>query len=345
MLRSPAFFLLLATIFWSFSFAWTKDAVTLLNRACNLDAASHFGTFAVLGARFLTAAVLWFTLFPKALPLRVSSDGWFRLTVTSTLFTLGLVFQTLCLAQTSDAISAFLTSLVVLFVPMIMAFLPGAMRFIRCHIDHTAIPNAVWLAVAIALPGIVLMSWQPTPTPATTTAPAVLSAAANSAATAQHLWGIIFGVLCAVVFSFHLFSVNEVVRQQGSFRVTGTQFLITSLLTLPIALLFFGVPPHTFLAALLTPDIAWRIAMLVLLPGVVAFGLATHFQPKVEPYRAALIYLLEPVLASAFAFVSAGRGLSALQLLGAAIILLANALCEYAESKHRKKHPIPQPAS
>lgn len=328
MLRSPAFFLLLATIFWSFSFAWTKDAVTLLNRACNLDAASHFGTFAVLGARFLTAAVLWFTLFPKALPLHVSSDGWFRLVVTSILFTLGLVFQTLCLAQTSDAISAFLTSLVVLFVPMIMAFLPGVMRIIRCNIEHTAIPGAVWLAVAIALPGIVLMSWQP-----------------NTTTAGHHLWGIIFGVLCAIVFSFHLFSVNEVVRQQGSFRVTGTQFLITSMLTLPVALLFFGVPIQTFLAALLTPDIAWRIAMLVLLPGVLAFGLATHFQPKVEPYRAALIYLLEPVLASAFAFVSAGRGLSALQLLGAAIILLANALCEYAESKHRKKHPIPQPAS
>lgn len=59
-----------------------------------------------------------------------------------------------------------------------------------------------------------------------------------------------------------------------------------------------------------------------------AFGLLTHFQPFVEPTRAALIYLFEPVVATIWAAVAARHGLERIALLGASLILAANVFVE-----------------
>lgn len=76
------------------------------------------------------------------------------------------------------------------------------------------------------------------------------------------------------------------------------------------------------------PEVTVNILLLTVFATIGAFGLLTHFQPFVEPTRAALIYLFEPVVATLWAAVAAGRGLGKVALIGAALILAANVLAE-----------------
>ena len=71
----------------------------------------------------------------------------------------------------------------------------------------------------------------------------------------------------------------------------------------------------------------------MILVTVGAFGLQTHFQPHIDPTRAALLYLVEPIFASLYAWLATGRGLSPLAAAGAGLILIANVLVELIQSK------------
>lgn len=330
--HSPVFYLLLATVFWSFSFVWTKDAIEVVNVQCGLAADSSFGILVVLGVRFLCAALVWGLVFWKFW-FGWTGPAYSRTLLAGFLFWAGLLLQGFCLAWTTDAISAFLTSLSVLFIPLIMAYAPAIMTAMGCPRLSQSLPAMVWTAVMLAVPGILLMSY----------APGAISAGP------LFLPGFLCGIACAMVFSLHIFVVNDAVNRFGAIKLTGGQFLAVVLFCLPTALLFYGVSVWDLLHAITHPEVLWRMVLLVLIPGVMAFGLANFFQPKVAPYRAALIYLLEPILASLIAFMFAGRGLSWPQLAGAGLILVANAMCEYAEyrvrsAERKQSYPVSTPA-
>ena len=76
--------------------------------------------------------------------------------------------------------------------------------------------------------------------------------------------------------------------------------------------------------------------MITALVGGGAFGLLFYFQPKLDPTRAALIYLAEPIFAAFYASVAVGRTLSVIALLGAGLILAANVLVEILERRSKR---------
>ena len=69
---------------------------------------------------------------------------------------------------------------------------------------------------------------------------------------------------------------------------------------------------------------------------MIAFGLMFYFQPKLDPTRAALIYLAEPIFAALYAYMAVGRTLSTIALLGAGLILAANVLVEILERRSKR---------
>jgi drug/metabolite transporter (DMT)-like permease len=77
-----------------------------------------------------------------------------------------------------------------------------------------------------------------------------------------------------------------------------------------------------------------NLVLMVILVTVGAFGLQTHFQPRIDPTRAALLYLMEPIFASVYAWLVTGRGLSPLVAAGAGLILFANLLVELIQAKN-----------
>src|SRR5438874_2039358 len=112
--------LLLATVFWGIGFTWAKAAGERINERTGLPKGTALGPVLLLGVRFAAAAVLWLVLFPAA------RKGWSRRTIwrgaaLGIILSAGLVSQHLGLDRTSEAVSAFLTNLTVIFVPLLMA--------------------------------------------------------------------------------------------------------------------------------------------------------------------------------------------------------------------------------
>jgi drug/metabolite transporter (DMT)-like permease len=300
--------LLTATMAWGGSFTWAKAAGDGINQAAGLPSGALLGPILLLAWRFTTAGMLWLIVFPGA------RRGWTWPSVKRALL-LGLTLwagqtvQMLGLDRTSEAVNAFLTSLTVIFVPLLMV-----------AVVRRPPPAAVWLPVGVAALGIWLMT---------------------GAAPSGFGMGEVLGLSCAVIFSAHMIALSEVARQDSPWRLAAGQLLVVGVAS---ALSCLWVAPDR---ALLTPQVQWAVvtrdgmglylALLIVIATMIAFGLMFAFQPKIDPTRAALIYLAEPIFAALYAYAAVGRGLSAIAMLGATLILAANVLVELIERHQRRR--------
>src|SRR5262245_61669998 len=110
--------LLIATVAWGLGFTWAKTVQTEINLQMGLPSDAAMGSLLMLGVRFLVGGLL-------LLLVRQAHTGWSQASIRRGLFlgallALGMTFQHLGLGRTSEAVSAFLTSLTILFVPLMM---------------------------------------------------------------------------------------------------------------------------------------------------------------------------------------------------------------------------------
>jgi drug/metabolite transporter (DMT)-like permease len=290
--------LLAVTAVWGLSFVLVKGMGESINAAAGYEK-SALGPLLVLAIRFTLAAACWSMLFPRSL------RGWSRrnlgaASLIGTLLSVGLMLQAIGLDYTSEAVSAFLTSLTIIFVPLAL------------WITFRTRPGlSSLIGVAIALPGVWLL---------------------NDVHGLRLGAGEWLGVACAVVFSWHLITINHFTPGDSPWRMTLGQFVVTAMtcwLAAGVLVVRGGVDPASILPTLIEFDFLWMMALLVVGPTVLCFGAMTHFQPRVAPARAVLIYLFEPVFAAAFAYLIAGRGMTASMLAGGALILIANVAVEF----------------
>src|SRR5256885_8905626 len=144
--RAATAALVAATVLWGCGFTWAKTAGETINRLTGAGDGAPLGPIWVLAVRFLAAAALWLIVFPD------SRRGWnfsavWRSLVLGTLLASGMIVQHLGLDRTSEAVSAFLTSLTILFVPLMMTIVlrrPPA--------------GVVWVGVIVAGAGVWLMT-------------------------------------------------------------------------------------------------------------------------------------------------------------------------------------------
>ena len=102
-------------------------------------------------------------------------------------------------------------------------------------------------------------------------------------------------------------------------------FLWTGLLALPGLI---GVNPHAAIAALFRADLQLPIWGLVIVSTLLTLIVLVHFQPRLDPNRAALLYVLEPAFAAVFAASIHGEPFEGFKLVGCLMILAANVLVE-----------------
>lgn len=292
--------LLLATVLWGCGFTWAKAAGEGVHQAAGLPAQSMFGPIFVLAWRFGIAGVALLMLVPAARK-GWSGAGACSIALVGLLLAIGLVVQHLGLDRTSEAVSAFLTSLTILFVPLLVMIIYGKLP-----------APILWMGVAVAMAGIWMM------TGATPTGFGV---------------GELLGLACAAAFAAYILAVNAVAKRENVWRLTAGQFLVVSAICALTCLFVQGGPqnllPAQQLKIILHPQVWLNLLLLSLFPTLGAFSLLNYYQPRLDPTRAALIYLVEPVVASVYAFIAVGRGFDdAKALLGAGLILAANALVE-----------------
>jgi drug/metabolite transporter (DMT)-like permease len=310
--RNAALALLLATVFWGCGFTWAKMGGEAIHRAVNLPDHSTFGPVFLLACRFTLGGVIWMLLFPAA------RKGWTWLGVIRTvsvgiMLGISLVVQHLGLDRTTEAVSAFLTSLTILFVPLLMTFMLAKP------------PRALlWLGVAVATLGVWTMT-AGTPT--------------------GFGRGEFMGLTCAFGFSLYILAVNAVAVHETPWRSTGGQFLTVGAFCFITCALTKNGAHHltaTSMAHILAHTKVWENALLMaIFPTIASFGLLTHFQPRLDPTRAALIYLVEPVVAAIFAALQVHHIPDWRVAAGAFLILVANVLVEMLSSRQaRAEAPI-----
>lgn len=298
--------LLLATLGWGCGFTWAKAAQEAVNQGLSLPPDAPLGPLLTVGVRYVLAGVLMPVLIGRA------RRGWSGASLRRALALGGLLgtavgVQHVGLGRTSEAVSAFLTSLSILFVPLLMTVAlrrPPARLF--------------WIAVVLATAGIWLMT---------------------GATPAGFGLGEALGLTCALVFSIHLLAINALVPRDDPWRMASGQFVVSGSIMLVVCLLLDrnrgAMAPHTLWAVLQEREVWLNSLLSMLFPTLLSFILMTLYQPRLDPLRVALIYLMEPLFAAAYAYVARGHSPGLLGLTGALLILAANGLVELLSARRR----------
>jgi len=272
--------LVLVTLIWGITFIMVKDA---LNDA---------GPFAFGTLRFTIAGILTLVIVNKSIFTLTKTEIIGGLICGFCLFC-GYAFQNFGLMQTSASKSAFITSVSVLMVPIILYLF-----------NIQKVKMKVWFAVVLATIGLYILL---------------------DPRGGMINWGDILTFGCAMGFAVHIifqgYYVKKNVRVLPFFLVqawvvVGLSF-INSLLFEPIFAIW---SPRLISALLVTGIAATFIAILLMI----------WAQQILNPSETAIIFAMEPVFASLFAMVFAAEFLGMWGYFGGGLVVLAVA---YGESE------------
>ncbi len=210
----------------------------------------------------------------------------------------GNILQTVGLTEISPARSAFLTSLNVLGVPFLL------MIFWKQRVSL-----GVWMSVLLACAGLVVLYWT------------------HAGMSMQR--GDLLTLGCAAIFSGHILVMSSAGKRGRPLPLCGVQLVsagIAMCALLPVGL--HGTPFREVLLQV-SPATWWGLGWLATFGTVLPFALQATYQPRTTPTRAAVMFTLEPVFATAFAAILIGTTLSPRDAVGCGLLLLAVAVAEF----------------
>jgi drug/metabolite transporter (DMT)-like permease len=289
--------LLLVTVLWGWTFVWMKQCLDAASRVLGRDGGSALVSFYV-AVRFGAAAVV-LGAWPAARS-GLDSGTWRAGAVLGGLLFSGFALQMRGLAGITPAVSAFLTSLYVVFAAIFTAIL------------HRARPKtSLILGVLLATFGAGFIEGPPHLT----------FGAAE--------W---MSVGCAFIFAFHILATDRLTRAHPPLGVTLTSFVITAVLAagaLAIALTLPGAVTREALWLLLLDRGYWvPLALATFFSTIVALTLMNFFQRLLDPVRAAILFALEPIWTTVIAAALGYGSPSTWLLVGGGALLAGNVVAE-----------------
>ncbi len=275
--------LLSVAIIWGATFVVVKESIE---------------TTPVFAYLFLRFGLAFLVLLPWVISRRERID---RRVIRSGLL-LGILYfgafgtQTLGLSTIDASLSAFLTGLYVIFVPLI------AWLIFRRQPGRFALYASV-----IALGGL----W-------------LLTSPAGDFRQLQLGTGEWLTILCALLFALHIIATDHFTRLYDTVLLVGIQLLTVSFLS---ALTSELTEPFTW-----PPRWSSSLIVSLLITGILATAYALFIQTKMQRYttptRTAIIFAMEPVSAALFGILWAGEHLTLLQGIGGVLIVAAMLLAE-----------------
>lgn len=259
--------LLIVTAIWGLTFVTVQSAV------------ADYSAFSFLTLRFALAAL-------ALLPFSVNRIGKKELLVgvpVGATLGLGMLLQTVGLRSTTATNSGFITSLYVVFAPIISALCFRS----RFH-------PRIWVAVILSTIGLFLVS-------------------------KAGLYGVNPGdaltLGCAVLFGIQIALLSRYSPGLDSAALAFIQTVTSVFMYLPVV--FLTRTP------LITNDLDVWLALLITGLGASAFGfwMQTYAQQRMSAARAAVIMAMEPVFAAIGGYTFAGDRMTILQWFGAAFMM------------------------
>lgn len=291
----PVLALFCVTLAWGGTFVWMKETQTRTSELLG-DGVPLSGTAWFMGLRFALAALV-LGLWPKARFALRDMSAWKGGFWLGVLLWLGFVLQMLGLTEVSPAVSAFLTSLYVLFTAILTLVL--ARRKPRA---------ALVLGVLLATIGAGVIRGRPE---------------------LRFTLGELQTVACALVFAAHILVTDAVTKRVSPLPATLASFVWVALLsfaTMALAGLHETRPAaERWIELALDPAYLWPLGCSTLFATVAALSLMNLYQRELDPVRAAILYALEPIWAAAFGILG-GHDSFTPWLVGGGLVLFAGNL-------------------
>lgn len=260
MRRKAELILFLTTFFWASAFIVVKESLHYIQPF----------TFAAL--RFVFGALFYFPvlLFGKNLRGKwfLSREGF----LLGLCLALGFLLQTLSLVYTSASNSAFLTSLFVIFVPL-LGFLIFKEKFSK---------RILW-GLLLSVVGLYFLS-KP-------------DFAQNSVVGL----GDFLSILCALAFAVQIMLISRFTRKGNAVVLAWQQIFWCGFLCAVMALIFESASFPELKINFVMPRVWGGVLYCSLLCTALAFWVQGIYQRHTSDFRATIIYTIEPVLATVMA--------------------------------------------
>lgn len=287
--------LLVVTSVWGATFIWMKQALNELQP--EIEA---YGSNRVVGvlvaARFAIAALVMVIFFPKARAALRDKEQWKGGALLGGVMLVGFVTQMIGLDEINPAVSAFLTSLYVVFTALITIFMTKSQ------------PSRVLMfGVLLATFGAGFIQGPP------------------------HLtWGFgeVMTVVCAVFFALHIIYTQRITQVMDPVGVTQTSFAVVALGAVAMVLLLGGGRSIEEWRFIFADGVFIPVLCLGIGGSFFCLLLLNMYQRYLHPIQAAIIYALEPVWATTYGL---GLGLvdwSTWILIGGGALFLGNIVVE-----------------
>jgi len=259
--------------------------------------------------------------------IRWGRPEWVGGFIVGAFFAAGMLLQVMGLCWTLPSVSAFLTSMAVVFAPLGQAL-----------IFKRRVGRVIWLAVGVAVMGVVMLSW---PKGGAEIAAGTLAQEPPIA----HL-GEMLTVLAAIMFSAEILALDwygkgsapHPMEPQGaapdparknrrsadSTGITLVMLGTTGVLSLAAGLAVCGpgIWQTSAWAAVATDrTVWWSFSTLILFSSVMALSLMTRFQPRVSPAVASVVYCTEPIFGTMFSMAFATETLTWITVVGGMTVL------------------------
>ena len=264
------------------------------------DAINTTPVYAFLFFRFAIASVLMFFIAYKYLNEINKKTILYGIILGLFLFS-AFATQTFGLAYTKSSIVAFITGLNVIVVP-----------FLAYFIFKDYISKNVLIATVIAVIGLYFLTMSGTLTIGK---------------------GELLTLICAFLFALQIIFTGKFSKEVNVFLLVLFQLITVAVLSLIFSLSLDSV---TFD---LTYDYVFFKAVIItaVFATVYAFLIQTYMQQFTTATKTAIIFAMEPVSASVFAYLSVGEVFTNIQLTGAILIVFATIIAEI-KFKRKLKH-------
>lgn len=313
--------LTLAAVIWGLAFSAQKSAMDFM------------GPFTCNSVRYLIGAAFLFlitvcrnALVHKPLLPHITRIEWIAGGVVGFFLFMASSLQQIGIEGGDAGSAAFLTALYIVIVPALGVLLgrrPGA---------------AVWCGIVVALLGAYLL----TVVGSSTAAEEISSFGSFFSAIGASRFRIaradLLVILCAVVFSFHILSIDRFSGRVDGLHLSMLQFLTVGVLGLPL----MGAIEAPHISEIV--DGILPLLYLALLSSGVAYTLQVLGQARLEPALASVIMSLESVFGVIGGVLILGERMNPAEIVGCVLVFIAVIVAQLddvlraALTKQKRKH-------
>ena len=293
--------LFIVTIIWGCTFLWLKRALDSADSVSSAQTNVVSTFFVTLRFGLTLPLVFYFT--PSIRKNLGDYRSWYDGFILAFFMLGGFLFQMIGLEGISPAVSAFLTSLYVIFTALILAYLAGRFQ-----------SKSLLFGVLLATFGAGYIQGPPE----------------------LHYdiaeW---LTILCAIMFAGHIIFTDIITKRVDPMTVTFTSIAISTLMALLLLNYFMFVNESSInmYTLIIKNDFLVPLLLSSFFGTYVALSLVNYYQKYINPVRAAILYALEPVWATIFAVGTGVTEFNFWLLIGGSCLLVGNLIAEVGNQR------------